>query len=556
MVIRIMKILAVSSGLIFAMDYANRVFDDADTLYPRPIMYAKGGGPAFKPGNMEALNWQATLPDEPGAGWVRAVFHFPEEYFPRRKKELVVSFPGAYELYWEGALIGENGKPAADPSGETPGYLDRKYILPDEHVTAGKKALLLRYSDHKNRRRYALAEFSVDPYNEFYNRSLVNGILIYGLAGIFLIVAVYYFFLYFNSYRNPSFLLFALLCAFSFVLIVYAYSRNYYPYTYPMYHFRQTTIWTLSWIITLLLPLFYLYHFEYPNKKPLLIGIPALLLAARLLPGVPFWIYTILVIAIPICLVVWALYKRKRGAEEAMIGLIVFVASFMYFNISVYAGFGVLVIATLFSLSVTLGIERRKHEESLLRSGRLEAQLLKKNIQPHFLMNTLTNIISLIGSDPGLSVRLIEALSAEFYLMMEIAEKKRIPIGKETELCRAYLEVMSIRNDTRYELNTEAVGDGWEIPPAILHTLIENGITHNLPVDGTITFELSERWANGERAVILKTFGHRKSANGTPAEGTGLKYVKSRLEESFPGSWSLQSGPEDFGWQTKITIPS
>jgi len=554
---RILKIGIISGGLILMMDYANRMLNDADTIFPVSIAF-KSADPDDDPRSVgEKTGWTEYLPASPGLGWVQADFQFSEkteEFFGSRKRELIVSFLGAYELYWNGIRVGKNGNPSGVVSGEKPGVVHQKFILPDSLLGVGHQQLLLRFSDQKNTARHQLARFSIEPYNEYFKRSQAQAILVYTLAGIFLLVAIYYFFLFFNTYRNFSFMLFALLCGVSFILIVYAYSGEYLPYTYGDYPFRQSATGFLSWTITLLLPLFYLYYFEHPHKKVMLAGMVLLLLSTRFLPENLRWTYTAAAVLIPVYLVIWALVRRKKGGTEAMIGLIVFVASYMYFNASVYVGFGVLVIATLFSLSITLGLERKKQESFIARSIRLESELLKKNIQPHFLMNTLTNIISLIESDPKLSVQLIEALSAEFYSMMDIADKKLIPIGQEIELCKAHLTVMSIRNDAQYEINTDQVDNDQEIPPAVLHTLIENGITHNRPLNGMIRFDLSDKVQAGQRVIVLRTFAAAKKAYHLIKEGIGMKYIKSRLEESFPNRWELYGAPTNFGWESKIII--
>lgn len=263
MIKKVLKIAAVSLILILLMDYANRILDDADILFPESIEYSETKLKLITPAEAENLDWNDDPPVQNGLAWAKASFHFPE----KRKRELIVAFLGAYELYWEGVLIGQSGQVSETPEGEAPGYIDKKYILPDSLAGKGEKTLLVRFSNHQATKGYWLADFSIEPYNEFYNRSVVQSMLIYALAGIFLIVAVYYFFMYANSFRNPAFFLFALLCLVACVLIVYAYSRNYYPYTYPMYPTRQQIMGALGWSISVLLPLFYVYYFDFFTKN-------------------------------------------------------------------------------------------------------------------------------------------------------------------------------------------------------------------------------------------------------------------------------------------------
>ncbi|WP_425391595.1 sensor histidine kinase [Ekhidna sp.] len=539
---RLVKILLTSAGLVVIMHFANQTLADTDSITPKTITYLSSTG-----------DWNTSLPRGAGQGQLKATFEIDPDLKSNGQKELIIAFLGSYEVFWEGKLIGINGKAADAQADEIPGQLDQKFIVPDTLIQPGENELILKYSDHFNHDRANITEISIATYNEFYKRTIIQAMLIYALAGIFLIVTVYYLFLYFYTFRKASYFLFALLCGASLVLIVYAYSRNYYPYIYTQYATRQVVIWTFSSLISLLLPFFYLYYFDLPRRNFFNVAIPGVFLISAIVSWPLGTLFTVLAILLPLGFVIWALIKNRRGSTEAMIGLLVFLSSFMYFNISVYVGFGILVIITLLSLSINLGLERKAHEQSLLRSSRLESQLLKKNIQPHFLMNTLTNIISLIESDPKMSVRLIEALSNEFYTLIEIADKQLIPIEKEVELCRSHLEIMSIRNDIYYELKTNSNGTV-KIPPAVLHTLFENGITHNSPIDGKVLFRLDVH-SNGKSCRIsLETYGQPKDEENMIKDGTGFKYIKTRLEESFPGKWELKNEKAEFGWKTEIKM--
>ncbi|MEW5983474.1 MAG: histidine kinase [Acidobacteriota bacterium] len=79
------------------------------------------------------------------------------------------------------------------------------------------------------------------------------------------------------------------------------------------------------------------------------------------------------------------------------------------------------------------------------RSQRLEAELLKKTIQPHLLMNTLLTIQSWFGQDPAKAGRLVEALADEFRIISRVAAQPEIDMADEIQLCRRHLELMGPR---------------------------------------------------------------------------------------------------------------
>ena len=150
---------------------------------------------------------------------------------------------------------------------------------------------------------------------------------------------------------------------------------------------------------------------------------------------------------------------------------------------------------------------RDSYETSLVQSTRLQLALLKKNIQPHFLMNTLTSLIDWIEESPKKGVLFIEALAKEFTLFNQIENQTLIPISQEIALCRSHLEIMEYRKEIKYSWEDEGIDAEQKIPPGILHTLLENGITHSLPQeDNSIQFKLIYELSNDYKSYTFLTF--------------------------------------------------
>ena len=95
-----------------------------------------------------------------------------------------------------------------------------------------------------------------------------------------------------------------------------------------------------------------------------------------------------------------------------------------------FPAFGVLIVCLLASLSLQSKKQRRQHETALVNAARLEIELLKKNIQPHFLMNTLTSVMEWIEEDPTTGVKFIEALADEFRILSEVSNRARLLLCK------------------------------------------------------------------------------------------------------------------------------
>lgn len=149
----------------------------------------------------------------------------------------------------------------------------------------------------------------------------------------------------------------------------------------------------------------------------------------------------------------------------------------------------------------------------------------------------------------------IRALADEFDIMNSIAEETLIPIREEIKLCRKHLEVMSFRKEVCYDWEEKNIDESDEIPPAIIHTIVENGITHSLPPkQGCICFCLSFTKEDNYKQYTLVTRAENRNRIKGSSNGTGFKYVKARLNESYGTNWQFESFAVEEGWQTTIKI--
>jgi len=214
---------------------------------------------------------------------------------------------------------------------------------------------------------------------------------------------------------------------------------------------------------------------------------------------------------------------------------------------------------------IVQSISRIIHEQNAqlyeirLRSARLEAELLRKNIQPHFILNTLQSIVNWTKRRPDLAISVIEALAEEFRMINAISDKSFIPLHQEIDLCRTHLRLMSFRMGSSYRLETNGLCEQEQIPPLVFHTMVENALSHSFGPreDGTIRL-ICER--TDRRTVYrLESPGSRLSelarkSEGEIRDGMGLRYVKARLEESYPGRWELESALDDDLWRVTIRL--
>lgn len=506
-----------------------------------------------------------------GRFWARFEIKFDQQIHQIRHKGLQIISLGSYEAYWDGVLVHKNGVLGNDAQSEEPGTFISQVFLPDSLCQEGKHVLALRVSKYHVPSRGSWVTFFLSDYMGPARDDLRTTAFMFLLGGVYLIIALYYLLLFINQRRDYPKLIFSIVCLLFFSLMMMEYLKFYYTYPYYFQYRRLWIIGLITWCLALFIPLFLCLHFELPRWYVWVGGQAVVLIA-----GTQFYFIGsdlgpqrasewMLIVSIIISLYA-ALYLKRKGSWVIFTALImvVWINNFMSYNfnqllfsydINLFLGFTLIVIAILYLLAQKTKEQRQAYEASLLRSARLQNELLKKHIQPHFIMNTLTSVMEWIEFAPKQSITFIEALAGEFEILNDIADEQLIPVTQEIDLCKKHLEIMGYRKEIKYQWQEVGIDPAEKIPPAVLHTIVENGITHNIPLpDGTFTFRLHYEASAKQRTYSLTTIAQRKQKQTTEQEGTGSKYIRSRLKESYGDAWELNSKPTPEGWQTSIVI--
>jgi sensor histidine kinase YesM len=193
-------------------------------------------------------------------------------------------------------------------------------------------------------------------------------------------------------------------------------------------------------------------------------------------------------------------------------------------------------------------------EEERHARRKIEMNLLKTIIQPHFLMNSLNTLVGLIWESPKKASDMIVALGAEVRNILEIPDVKEVTLAKELEFCDAYLKIMSLRLEENYLLTAEGLSGDEKIPPLLFHTLIENAFTHARGNYSGLKFHLRKELTTNS---LLYTFTSTSSEkNSTPSNrvGIGTKYIQTALEEFAPGRWNVDQFYDNGLWVVKVDV--
>lgn len=307
--------------------------------------------------------------------------------------------------------------------------------------------------------------------------------------------------------------------------------------------------------------LFYQYRFKQKLSVSLL-WFTCLLAAAPLLfvPSFASKLALPLGLIYGIYILVTSTHRRHLGNSVELVALTTTtIVTFWYFYDieNLFVIFPCFVVVLLGIQALNIQRQQQALYVSELKASELESSLLRKNIQPHFILNSLISISQWIEDDPKKSIEFVESLADEFRLFAKIAGQKLIPVSQDIELAQYHLNIMGFRLEKQFTIEVLDDIEGDWLPPGILHTLVENGVSHNKYPEQNVVFKFRRYLNNDYVSFCLftplgKNKHNKKSSIGS---GTGEKYLKAQLEQAFNRSFNLVSENKDGNWETRITIP-
>jgi two-component system LytT family sensor kinase len=202
-------------------------------------------------------------------------------------------------------------------------------------------------------------------------------------------------------------------------------------------------------------------------------------------------------------------------------------------------------------------VERKLEEQGrLLLEARLDA--LQRQINPHFLFNTLNSITSLVRSQPELAREMIVKLANILRVLLKDRDAF-VPLSEELAFTDDYLDIEVVRFGEKLKVVKEIADETLDVvvPGMLLQPLIENSIKHGLEPrisGGTVT--LRSRIDDGMLVVEVEDDGVGLQANrefSPSGAGIGMRNVRDRMEVQYGRRASVEINSRP-GRGTKVTL--
>ena len=204
---------------------------------------------------------------------------------------------------------------------------------------------------------------------------------------------------------------------------------------------------------------------------------------------------------------------------------------------------------TFIGAMITLGEHTEEEKEAMaLRLREAQWVLLRGQLSPHVLFNSLNNLAELVRQDALAAEQAILDLAELYRALLRHGDRPLAPLGDERLLVRRYLAVEKLRLGGRLRVHwdwDEAL-DAVDAPPFLLQPLVENALKHGIaghPEGGELRIK-------GHR--LRDTFHLQVANNGRPAslvlgEGIGLRNLEARLKLAYGDRGRVHLHSE-YGW--------
>lgn len=214
---------------------------------------------------------------------------------------------------------------------------------------------------------------------------------------------------------------------------------------------------------------------------------------------------------------------------------------------------------TLDYMRVRLAANEVRTEAAQRQAVETQLQLLRAQLDPHMMFNTLANLHALIDADPPRAQAMLEHLITFLRATLQGSRALSHPLRDEFARLQDYLALMQIRMGPRLQIDVDLPPQfaSIHVPTLLLQPLVENAIKHGLESSrgkGQLTVRARQQGQHLLLDVINtgRTLSEEDAASSGP--GFGLQSVRERLRSAYGQDISLEMVPGPGGEGTRVTV--
>ncbi len=183
---------------------------------------------------------------------------------------------------------------------------------------------------------------------------------------------------------------------------------------------------------------------------------------------------------------------------------------------------------------------KERTEKASLLAQKSQLQMLRYQLNPHFLFNALNSIQALVYDDPALADKMITELSDFLRYTIRDKDKLFIPLGEEVKIVEKYLYMEKIRFPDRlgFEIEVTENASKVEVIAFILQPFIENAVKHGLKTSPKSLKILVKAYLEANK-LFLEVINNGYWIDNEENNGNGIQNVYERLQNAYPDKYQI-----------------
>jgi len=223
----------------------------------------------------------------------------------------------------------------------------------------------------------------------------------------------------------------------------------------------------------------------------------------------------------------------------------------------------IITVGIYYVISYFQGLQHEEKEKSelALKNKEMQIALLKSQINPHFLFNTLNSISTLIHSSKDQARKVITQLSDIFRYALDSHTGKMVKLMDEIDFIENFIRIQQVRFGDRLKFQKHIDSSCLElsIPPMILQPLVENSVKYGIgPKEDGGTIDLIIKKLTGQVFFEVRDDGlgiYAKKVMDGSVGGVGMKNTDLRLKSYYGPGAGLQIRASEYGYSVCFSIP-
>lgn len=201
--------------------------------------------------------------------------------------------------------------------------------------------------------------------------------------------------------------------------------------------------------------------------------------------------------------------------------------------------------------------QKEETDKALLLARNAQLEMLKYQLNPHFLFNTLSSLRALTSKENVKAKEIITKIS-EFlrYTLIEI-NSNEVPLSKEIEVIKNYLDIEKVRfeDELQVDFKIDPNTEDYPVPIFLIHPLVENAIKHGMQTSPIpLKIFISAKMIDNRLNVNVFNTGKWIERKETDSTRRGLENIKRRLQIYSPNEHEFQVIKNDNSVQVNLSL--